>query len=130
MSSKISKKKGFGELPLYRSLSLFLNELTPIILNINKDIKITMGYELIKDTVKTLKILHKSYLKNDFKDKLVFINETIELVSEIELTLKLIFELGFITENQSANLSIKIADVILQLNSWKTNIEKRFEDKN
>ena len=119
------KQKGLSELPLFRSFILFLKDLYSVLKNIDKDLKITYGYELLRDTKKAISAIRKSYRITKPVGKLEQCNIAFDLVDDIELTLKIFFELGVIASKQTAKLSIKIADVKTQLEGWKISLEKR-----
>jgi hypothetical protein len=48
MSKTLRKKTTFNELPLYRSINMFMLFITPVLFNCSKDIKQTYGDKIIK----------------------------------------------------------------------------------
>lgn len=130
MSRTLQDKKTVGELPLFRSISIFMTHVIPIILNVNKDIKVTLGYTIIKDLVSSLKMLRKAYQEKCVDKKYACVNELYGIISDIEILFKLMFELKFISLKQQANVSIEIGDIMMQLNGWKKSIENVIENNN
>jgi hypothetical protein len=59
MSKTLRKKTTFNELPLYRSINMFMLFITPVLFNCSKDIKQTYGDKIIKLGIETLVILKK-----------------------------------------------------------------------
>lgn len=127
MSQLIQKKKGFGELPLYRSISMFLLFITPVVFNIQKDIKITYGYKIIDILTDSLVNLKKSYRKNNIEEKFLIVNDIYDGISSTELLFKVLFELGYINERTQSNISIQIGDILTQLNGWMKSLGKQIE---
>ena len=129
MGTILRRQKGISELPLFRSFTLFMKDLYSVLKNIDKDLKMTYGYDLLRDTKKVVTAIRKSYRLIKPADKLAQCNTALDLVDDIELTLKMLFELGVIAPKQSANMSIKIADLKTQLEGWRTSLEKRINDE-
>ena len=127
MSQLIQKKKGFGELPLYRSISMFLLFITPVVFNTQKDVKITYGYKIIDIMTDSLVKLKKSYRKNNIEEKLLIVNDIYDDISSTELLFKVLFELGYINERTQSNISIQIGDILTQLNGWMKSLGKQIE---
>lgn len=130
MSAKVYKKKSFGETPLFRSLTIFMAMLVPMVKNMPKDTKTTIGHAAINAGLETLGLLIKGYHRKDPVKKKKYIEEVVDKVTFLELTIKLLFELKEISENQSANLSIHMADIKTQLAGWQNKLDGNTEENN
>ena len=119
MSVTIAKKKSLNELPLFRSISMFITSTTPYIINMNKDIKVTFGYNILNNLMNCLTKLRHSYSSKNQNVKLDYILQLIDDVEEISDLFKLLFELKYISIKQQANISIQVGDMLMQLNGWK-----------
>ena len=124
MSRLINKKRGFSELPLYRSMNMFLLFITPVIFNLSKDTKQTYGYEIIKIGIETIVKLKKCYYENNFDLKFSIADSIYNRISDMEMLFKLLFELGFVNEKTQSNISIQLGDILSQLSGWIKSIEK------
>ena len=123
MSVTIAKKKSLNELPLFRSISMFITSTTPYIINMNKDIKVTFGYNILNKLMNCLTKLRHSYSSKNQNVKLDYILQLIDDVEEISDLFKLLFELKYISIKQQANISIQVGDMLMQLNGWKKSVE-------
>ena len=123
MSVTIAKKKSLNELPLFRSISMFITSTTPYIINMNKDIKVTFGYNILNNLMNCLTKLRHSYSSKNQNVKLDYILQLIDDVEEISDLFKLLFELKYISIKQQANISIQVGDMLMQLNGWKKSVE-------
>jgi len=123
------KKKGVGELPLFRSLCVFNMFLTPLVINMDKDIKVTFGYNIIKSLIYSIKLLRKSYTEKDLYKKLEYIEELYGEINDIELFTKMLFEMKRISLKQQSNISIHFGDILMQLNGWKASVESNINNK-
>ena len=124
MSKTLRKKTTFNELPLYRSINMFMLFITPVLFNCPKDIKQTYGDKIIKLGIETLVILKKSYNERDFDKKNLYVNDIYNYISSIELLFKILFELGHINEKTQANVSIQIGDILTQTQGWMKSIKR------
>ncbi len=130
MSKTSYSKKTVGELPLYRSISIFMVFIVQLVLNMNKDIKITFGYNIINKFILSLELLRKSYQEKDNKKKYNNILELLGIFNDMELLFKVLFELKYISLKQQSSISINLADILMQINGWKKSVENIFENNN
>ena len=130
MSKTSYGKKTVGELPLYRSISIFMVFIVQLVLNMNKDIKITFGYNIINKFILSLELLRKSYQEKDNKKKYNNILELLGIFNDMELLFKVLFELKYISLKQQSSISINLADILMQINGWKKSVENIFENNN
>lgn len=125
----INKKRGFSEMPLYRSISMFLVFITPIVNNMQKDIKQTYGYEIVRMTMSTLIKLRRSYYEKKNVSKLLLVNDIYYTIGDVETLFKILFELGNINITTQSNISIQLGDILSQLTGWINVIEKSVENE-
>ncbi len=112
MSKTLQQKKATNELPLFRSTSMFLYDITQAYIRMQRDIKRTYGDFMMKENLDMLNYIRRSYTFYDINEKLDNINKAIDVLDNDELLLKVLFELKYIDNRTMANLSIKISDVL------------------
>lgn len=129
-TNKEKKVKASGTL-LFRALSNLFDELSKVIKNVQKDMKMTVGHRLMEYMMNSIKVYKKAFVTKDFIEKCEYIDETLNELENIELLLKLLLSSNDIGVAEAARLSSHLGDAMYQLRNWKTSIEKKrkTEDK-
>ncbi len=105
----------YYHLNVYKSSYKLLVESYKGTKNLNKEHKYTIG-EKIKE--KSFEVLLNIYRANKAKEKIVFINNALDDVEFIRLSIRLLRDLNVINDTKFVNFSEIIEDVSTQFEKW------------
>ena len=128
--SKKAKKQPASGAPLFISISRLFETVSTVVTNINKEIKLSIGSDILRNFCKLIRIYKNAYETDEDKDKIVFIKEFIDEIEYNELLIKMLFNSRFIGIKQMSNMSILIGDIKTQMYKWKLSVENRLNNDN
>ena len=114
-----TRKKIVSETELFRSLIIFIEYIVPVIINTDKDIKVTFGYSILNKLIWSITTLRKAYNNKDAIEKGKTVDELNDVICDVEIMLKIMFELKYVSEKQQSHISLSIGDILSQVNGWK-----------
>lgn len=118
------KQKKISDLGIYNSLVLLSNELFPQIISLQKDIKISFGYDIIRHIGESLSYVKYAYKSVEEDVKINFLNKLLHNIEMVELSLKFLNDTHYITNKNQARFSHKIGEILVQINAWLKQYKK------
>lgn len=116
--------KQFLDTNIYRSFNLLLNQYAIYFKNLDKGIKYSKGIYIDNLISQCISNMAHSYKKNKYKDKLEYAYKAYDLLFEIEIHLKGLYEAYKSISETQYNALCKICGKLEeQLNKWISKIE-------
>ena len=114
--------RSYYHLDVYKSSYKLLTEVYKSFRNLNREYKYTIG-EKVKERV--FEVLVGIYRANRSKDKVACLHKALEDVEYIRLSLRLLRDLGVLSEKKFVRLMQISEDVLVQFEKWKHYEEKK-----
>lgn len=112
---------------IYTSLRILNTYTYPIIESLQKDIRSTVGHRIINSTLDALLNFKNAYETERLEEKLKNIEVFRNDVDNIDLLCRMLSELKYISIKQTATIIRYVADIMIQVDAWKTTTENKIK---
>ena len=111
-----TKNKNFYQLPVYKAGIDLIKQLW----NSTQKAPAIARTGLLKDTEEDIiQIVYNIKEAANRADKKEILSQTLEIAKQVQVAIRIYFDLGFITRKGFAVVSSKSEDVVRQLNGWR-----------
>lgn len=108
----------YNDAQLYVDTTILIKDSLNVVRNMDKDSKVQFGNDFIITERNMLKAFSLSYKHNNKNEKIKYAEEAVNFCDDIDVSLRIMIDSGVITLKQGANLSLRIGNIITQLNGW------------
>ena len=119
-------QKTYKDANIYRSLNIFIEEYIKAFLKFQKDIKNTLGRDIVNKLIESISYLRKSLENKDKTKKLEYALECRELLEDIKIYIKFleIPEFNSLSEKKYIHLMELLGKTQYQLKNWINSLSK------
>lgn len=123
MNSKTLRKvRQYNDAQLYVDTIILIKDSLNVVRNLDKDSKVQFGNDFIISERNMLRAFSLSYRHNSKSEKIDYAAEAVRYCDDVDVTLRIMIDSGIITLKQGANLSLRVGNIITQLNGWVKHI--------
>lgn len=124
------QKKAFSDTNIWKKSQTFYNLYLPVITTLRKDIRETIGYDIINNMQEVIKNMAVSYDSKKIQTKYKYALKSKGSLKNVSLGIKTLYEQHILDLHKTDMIISNLSSLGIDLNRWINTLQKDIQQKN